>query len=282
MSHDVPDITVLVCTCNRAEMLRAALLSLSRQQTDGQFTYEILVIDNAPSEKTRQVVIEAAEATSISIRYCPEPRQGRVFARNRGIQESQGQWIALFDDDQIAEPDWLQELLAIAREKKVLSVGGAVALQLPEGCQRKFSWTCRRMLGECVGWNEPQPYTRKEGPGAGNEMLHRSVFEKVGEYDESYNLRGEDTDMYRRIRAAGIESWYTPRARVWHVIPSSRLETRYFHDVSVQTGWAFAQRDAAEWGTLAALGLFFARVVQAAIRTIPRWLQAKLTKNNED
>lgn len=276
------DISVLVCTYNRATVLRETLDSLLRLETAGQFTYEVLVVDNASTDNTPQFLAEIASRSPVPLRWVREAEQGTVFARNRGIQEAFGQWIASFDDDQLADPRWLLELYTLAQTRQARSVGGAVRLRLPATCDRELSKVCRRLLGESVGWEQEQPYTRKEGPGAGNQMLHRSVFQQIGLYDPAFNRRGEDTDLYRRIRAAGIDSWYTPRAVAWHIIPPQRLDDKYLRSTSIHNGHCFARRDREEWGRLALSLVLAARVGQAALVNVPRFAWAHVRRAREE
>ena len=98
-----PDISTIVCTYNRADMLRSALASLYDLATDGEFTYEIVVIDNASTDATPAAIAAAAAESSAPLRGVHEPQKGVVAARNRGIREARGRWIAFFDDDQLAE-----------------------------------------------------------------------------------------------------------------------------------------------------------------------------------
>src|SRR5438445_13898566 len=95
-----PDISIVVCTQNRAEALRGALASLS-ELAKTNFTYEIVVIDNGSTDHTPQVVAAAAVEAKHPLRGVSEPEKGIVPARNRGIRESRGRWIAFFDDDQL-------------------------------------------------------------------------------------------------------------------------------------------------------------------------------------
>src|SRR2546421_689464 len=105
------DVSVVVCTYNRAALLRDALASLGVLQTDGRFRYEILVVDNASSDETPAVIEEEAARSPVPMRGVREARPGVACARNRGVQETAAPWIAFFDDDQIADPGWLAELL---------------------------------------------------------------------------------------------------------------------------------------------------------------------------
>jgi glycosyltransferase involved in cell wall biosynthesis len=258
------------------------LLSLVAQETDGRFGYEIVVVDNGSKDHTKRTVEEIAARASVPIRLVAEPRRGQVYARNRGIAEARGEWIASFDDDQLADPGWLTELVVLAHDTRSRSVGGAMRLKLPADCQRRLAAFCRRVLGESVAWHTRRPYTPKQGPGSGNHMLHRSVFDEVGIYDESYNLRGYDTDLYRRLCAAGIESWYSPAAVAYHVTPPCRLTDQYLRDTSLCNGWCFARRDRERFGALISPLVLVARIGQMVGIHLPRLAVAKLQGDAEE
>jgi len=270
-------VAIVMCTYNRPDLLRDSLQSLVVQQTDGKFSYEVVIVYSGEVGPTLAVVRDIANHSAVEVRAIHEPRRGQVVARNRAIEEANGEWLAHFDDDQIADPCWLKELMATAREKDSRVVGGALYLKFPHGCQPELSWQCRRMLGESVHWGEVRPYTRKEGPGTGSLLVHRSVFEKVGRFDESFTLRGYDTDFYRRVREAGIHAWFTRYAVAYHVTPHSRLEDEYFRETSLHNGWHFARRDLLEFGQVKTVALLVARLGQATVLHVPRWLIARLS-----
>ena len=279
---DTIDVSVVVCTCNRAPMLRDALESLTHLETGGRFTYEVLVIDNASTDDTPTVIAEVAGRSAVPMRGVREPRRGIVPARNRGIDEARGEWIAFFDDDQAAETDWLAELMAAADRHQARCVGGAVHLRLPaESRERQLSPVCRMLLGETVGMTAERPYSVTVSPGAGNLLLHRDLFEEVGRFDEAFATRGEDTDLFMRIYAAGIEAWYTPTAVVQHVIPPERLSDGYLIEMAARTaeGMAFDERDAR--GVWLFPLIWLARIGQAACLLLPRWVGAVLCRDRE-
>lgn len=129
---EAPSISIIVPTYNRCEMLRDALESLCRQETDGQFSYEIVVVDNASTDDTRATVEEVAAQAPVPVRYLYHDIPGDASTRNRGIGESSAEWLAFFDDDQLAAPDWLAKLYGAAQETGALAVGGAVQLHLDQ------------------------------------------------------------------------------------------------------------------------------------------------------
>jgi GT2 family glycosyltransferase len=236
-------------------------------RTDGRFTFDVLVVDNASTDTTQAVVAETIAESSLLFSTVFEAKAGVAAARNCGLKAARGEWIAFCDDDQEVDPDWLLELMQMAREKELRVVGGAVRLSLPEGAPRP-ALAVRRNFGESVH-NEPHRYNKFVSPGTGNLMLHRSVVDQVGAFDERLSQAGEDTDLFRRIREAGIDAWYNPRAVVWHRIPAYRLTADYQRWSSQRTGWCFAERDQKESGLLKLVLAATARAAQAIFIRLP-------------
>jgi len=72
MKLNKPDISIVVLTYNRAEMLRNALNSLIQQETDNIFSINIVVIDNGSTDKTYEVVEEMASKSLVPVTYVRE------------------------------------------------------------------------------------------------------------------------------------------------------------------------------------------------------------------
>lgn len=247
-----PEISIIVCTLNRAALLRQALASLRKLRTAGLFTYEIVVVDNGSTDATRAVVEEAQAAAcrtgQATIRYVLCALRGIVPARNCGLAEARGSWIAFFDDDQLAEPDWLLELYRGAREHACRVVGGTVRLTMPSESTPSLDPVVRMLLGEAAYGNRPRRYGGRLTPGCGNLMLARSVLEQVGGFRNTVGGRGEDTELFSRIERAGIAAWYIPTAVVWHLTPPERLTEDYLLGLARRMGRGVAQRQAAVHG----------------------------------
>ena len=173
-------------------------------------------------------------------------------------------WIAFFDDDQIAEPDWLLELMAAAQRTRARLIGGAVQLLLSENEIRQLPFVCRRLLGESTLEGGPRRFGRKLYAGTGNLLVYRTVFDEIGLFDETLSEAGEDTDLNRRIRAAGIEGWFVPSAVVRHVVPGYRLGEDYFRWSSLRNGMHLARRESHQWGRT-----LFPAVLTGALRKRP-------------
>ena len=106
----MPDISVVVPTRNRSGLLALTLRSaLAQREVD----FEIIVVDEASSDDTQAVIRGFKDPRIRVIRH--ESPQGVSVARNRGIDEAQGAWLAFLDDDDLWAPDKLARQISAAR-----------------------------------------------------------------------------------------------------------------------------------------------------------------------
>ena len=262
------DVSVILCTYNRAHWLGDAVRSLLRQRTNKRFTYEILVVDNASTDDTQQVFATVAEESGVPIRRVTETRPSLSAARNCGIREAHGEWLAFFDDDERAGEDWVLELLAIAEEKQARVSGGAVHLILEEDETTQLSPAMSKLLAPGGRAKSVCRFTPRNALNGGNQMFHHSVFEEIGLYQESCTEGGEDTELFMRLYESGIDAWFNPRAIVKHLVPQYRTTPGYLYWMSLRQGWAKARQDIENWGLFRAGLLSAARLGMAAFRTL--------------
>lgn len=109
-----PVVSVVLCTFNRAAMLERALRCL-REQTAAPGDYEVVVVDNNSTDRTAEVIEQAARLAPIT--YVREPRQGLSFARNRGVRASCAEVVAFTDDDVCVAADWIETIRRAAGER---------------------------------------------------------------------------------------------------------------------------------------------------------------------
>lgn len=128
-------ISVIVITRNRAESLKDALISLTRQSRQPD---EVIVVDNASADHTKEVILSFADR--LNIKYVYEATRGIPHARNAGITNATGDIIAFIDDDCVAGEGWLKYVeIPFVRDPNVGVVGGEVSyLKLGDGSVEQF------------------------------------------------------------------------------------------------------------------------------------------------
>jgi glycosyltransferase involved in cell wall biosynthesis len=118
------EVTVVVPTRNRAAMLRQALRSVAAQRA---VDLEAVVVDDGSTDATPAVVIGMGDRRMRLVRH--QRPQGVSAARNRGVAEAGGRWVAFLDDDDVWAPEKLASQLAVAeREDRAWAVSGAVSV----------------------------------------------------------------------------------------------------------------------------------------------------------
>jgi glycosyltransferase involved in cell wall biosynthesis len=270
----------VIPTYNRADMLGDALESLLHQETGGEFSYEVVVVDNASTDATKSVVMRVAAMSPVPIQYVYHTVPGDAPSRNRGIEESHGNWLAFFDDDELAMPDWLSQLYRTARETGAQAVGGAVHLHLPQDILDSLGPYVRRTsFRETDHVPDAHRFTEKHLPGCANSLVARQVIETVGNFDASMAWGGSDSDFFLRARVAGIPMCYAPRAIIRHRIPPNRLTPEYFRWDAQQGCDALACHDCKYRGRGMLVLICLGRIAQGLFFLVPGLVFARL-KNN--
>jgi glycosyltransferase involved in cell wall biosynthesis len=273
----IPLISVIVPTYNRGDMLGDALRSLLGQETGGQFSYEIVVVDNASTDETKTTVQRVAEQAPVVVRYLYHDVPGDGPSRNCGVAACRGDWLAFFDDDQLAAPDWLRQLYQAAVETGAPVIGGAVVVHLSEEVLDRFGPYVRRTTFRETDPRVPaHPFVGKQLPGCANVLVARHVFETVGKFDVSMAWGGSDSDFFLRARAAGLVLYFTPHAVIRHRMPPNRLTPEYHHWDAQQGCDSLACLDYRYKGRLRLVLLCLARIAQTLLILLPGLAWARL------
>src|SRR5689334_4631030 len=124
-------VSIVVPTFRRPDLLDRCLAALVLQDFDPA-EFEIVVADDAASERTRRQVERWAACYAIAIVYTtPEPAHGPAAARNAGWRAARGAIVAFTDDDCIPTQRWLKEGVA-ALGRGAAAASGRVVVPLPD------------------------------------------------------------------------------------------------------------------------------------------------------
>ena len=120
------NVSVIVCTHNRAEQLFRLLIQLRSQDYPGR-AHEIIVVDNRSTDRTAALVGKLEQEPGVPVQYVAENRAGITWARNRGAEAAQYPFLAYIDDDCTVSPEWLTHLMkGFDLDPHVEVVGGRV------------------------------------------------------------------------------------------------------------------------------------------------------------
>jgi GT2 family glycosyltransferase len=206
-SESPPFASIVVPTFNRVARLRDCLESLLQQDyPSGQF--EILVVDDGSSDGSAEMVNGLD-----GVRYLRRQHAGLNAARNAGIEEAKGDFLAFLDDDVLAPPSWLRTMITGAQANPAADCfGGKIRLQLegrpPRYCGRHPLNESELDLGDVD--------REVEFIWGANMTVARRAFELAGRFDERLPLYNEELEWQQRLRAAGGSIVYLPNAWVWH------------------------------------------------------------------
>ena len=219
MSDKPVDIDICVATYKRPDWLRKLLDSLLKQECGRQTRIRIIVVDNDREASARDVVEEFQAHSPIEIVYDIEPEQNISLARNRAISHARGDYIAFIDDDEIAAPDWIENLLNTAQRLDADVVFGPV---LPLYTDDMPEWIIQGRFFE-----RPRYDTGTEMPhgGTGNVLIKRELLGKLhGLFLHEYGLTGGgDTEFFMRVCESGAKMLWCDSAIVYERIPVERM-----------------------------------------------------------
>lgn len=224
MSNELQHISVCVCTYKRPELLKRLLRELCSQDTGGIFTYAIVIADNDHLQSARGVVSSFAALSNVPITYCVEAQQNIALARNKAIENANGDFVAFIDDDEFPTKRWLLTLFKACSEYDVDGVLGPVKPHFesdPPRWVKKGGFFERptHPTGHRMTWSETR---------TGNVLFRRDILEGVDNpFRPEFGTGGEDVDFFRRMMEKGCSFVWSNEAAVYEVIPSSRCKRSY-------------------------------------------------------
>ena len=232
-----PEISVVVCTRDRAESLELTLASL--RPAPPSITWELLVVDNASEDDTQERLRRIQSTFHCELRILFEPEAGLAKARNLALREARAEVLLFLDDDVTCEPGLVEAHVAAFKDPTVVATGGRVAPRLPENTPQWFrdetgaqsgGPTARYDFGDTPGeiGLEIQPL-----PVGANFAIRRNAARENGGFNEALGwgpsaIPGEETQLLDKLASDKGRILYVPDATVHHRIPPERTTFAYF------------------------------------------------------
>lgn len=262
------NLTVAVCTWNRASLLRKTLESLAAQHDPGDARWELLIVNNNCTDETDAVI--AAFTSRLPIRALHERNPGLSIARNKAIAAATGDYILWTDDDVVVCPEWLSAYARAFRAWPDHAVFGGPIRPEFEGTPPDWllavwphvenAYAIRDIGSE---WKSLAIAAGQEPFGANFAVrldLQRShpYNTRLGKSPEHPSRGGEEAAVIRAILGAGHPGRWVAGAVVHHWVPRKRQSTRHIRDY-----WR-------GYGEYKAMSINFAK--QRSLLGVPRWM----------
>lgn len=228
------ELSIVIPTYNRATTLKLTLLSFIGQNSPAS-SYEIIVVDNNSKDNTPEIVRQIQAESPLPIRYHLERRQGVHYARNWAAVHARGDILYYTDDDMLADPDMLRELLRLFTFDA--NLGTATGRVLPKWEVPPPAWVlalCQNSLLSLQFRPEELLISTDDlGVFSCHQAIRRHVLLECGGFNPE-NTGGKwvgdgETGLCLKIRARGYKFGYTSKAVTHHLIPPERMTQAYLN-----------------------------------------------------
>jgi glycosyltransferase involved in cell wall biosynthesis len=220
-------ISVCICTYKRQKLLIRLLNKLQSQITDNFFIYSIIIVDNDLDQSAKKSVISFKEKSVIDIHYFNEPEKNIALARNKAVQNAQGNFVAFIDDDEFPDDEWL---LALYKSYKKFNADGVFGPVKSHFEIEPPQWIIKGKLHERESFKTGTLLKRFKYTRTGNVLLSMKIFdEKKVNFDPTLGKTGgEDTAFFKRMIESGCVFVWCNEACVYETVPSERFTRAYF------------------------------------------------------
>ena len=220
------DISIIICTRNRAGDLRQTLAALAAITYPTGRSIELLVVDNGSTDETRAVV-DSARLGVVKVRYVFEEQRGLSRARNRGLVEAHGDILVFTDDDVRPQPHWLEKLCQpIIMQQADCTTG---SIKLAPHLTRPWQSSLHR--GYLADTSDRDFNDLQEMIGA-NMAFSRNVLKKVPAFDPELGAGAlgfaEETLFTKQLLEAGFRLQGVADSIVEHHPDSGRMTRQNF------------------------------------------------------
>ena len=236
------DVTIIICTRNNSDSLRQTLAALSHVHVPEHLGCELLVVDNASSDATRDVV-KSCTLSRIEISYLYESRRGLSYARNSAMAFARGRAMLWTDDDVRPPRNWIEGMCAPLFSGRAHAVAGGV----------KIAPYLERPWMSCLhkAWLAATEYLETHGASrmvGANMAFSKEVLAKVPLFDTELGAGAlgfhEETLFSSQLKRAGYRLTAAFDVVVEHHFDSSRLLRKHFLKSAEKLGrsdayWAY-------------------------------------------
>jgi glycosyltransferase involved in cell wall biosynthesis len=287
-------LSVIICTYNGAARLGDVLYCLSVQTGLLRHSWELLIVDNASTDGTAELLPELTREFPAAVRLLQEPQPGKANALRTAFHAANGEYFCIVDDDNLLGPDYLASgIQFLDGNSDAALIGGRTLPRFPHNVipptdfqDRYAAFLACHDKGDHLIWDETPP-----GAGQmGRAFLMRGIYQHIGTRLEDRVGEGvgccEDLEKGEICKRLGWRTAHVPSLRLQHVMSARRLTPEYIDDLTcaaIATGpWlrfiAGTDPQAATWHVLQALQDWCRALKYRLLALVPSGLHPKLKR----
>lgn len=219
----MPDkIVICICTYKRPNLLKLLLNHVKDLETNGLFTYSIVLVDNDRDQSGRSIYLKFKNNKIFDIKYFVEPIQNIALSRNMAVSNANGQYVAFIDDDEYPCREWLLKQYKLCIEKNADGVLGPVIpyyeIEPPVWIKKgKFFERPNPSNGTILTWDQTR---------TGNALIKRYVFKECL-FDKKYGSGGEDREFFKKMINKGYKFIWCNDSFVYEYVSKERMKKSF-------------------------------------------------------
>ena len=237
-------LSIIICSYNRASYISDALTSLYCQSA-GLNAFEVIIVDNNSIDNTKDVYTQWRHTnTNGQFTFISETKQGASFARNTGATIAKGEWVCFMDDDAVATPNYVENILTHIQDKPdAVGFGGRIIPKYIPAEPKWMSYYVSSLVGNFNYAPIACAFENGKYPLESNMIVKKSVYDQIGGFNVNLpgvvgtlRIGGEGKELFYKILALGHIIYYDPAICVHHVVEVKKLTSEYMYRVASGIG----------------------------------------------
>lgn len=254
-------LSIVICTYNRAELLKESINSLINQKATPN-NHEIIIVNNNSTDDTLAIAQKLSQESD-RIRVVTEKKQGLSYARNRGYMEARGEWVAYLDDDALAAPNWVERILFIIDNYDFDCFGG---IYLPWYRSGRPYWYMDRYGSNKHIYDKTGILPQNRYFSGGNCVFKKELLLATDGFPGSLGMKGskihygEENFMQFNLRKRGYKIGFDPELVIDHYVAPYKQNVFWFIKSAYKSGsanWQAYQKKVTLFLLLANLAAIF-------------------------
>lgn len=223
------DLSVIILNYNTKKLLKDCLESIFKQ-TKG-INFEVLVVDNASKDGSVKMIKKMLGVQKNLKLIVNSKNLGFAAGNNLGIKKAKGKYLLLLNSDTLLKENAFKKLVEFAQKQPKAGVVGPKLLNENGRDQpstahffslpRVFLWL---FTGDRFLYSSPRNQQQVDWVMGSAFLIKKEVVDKVGLLDEHFFMYVEEQEWCYRIKKAGWQVWFYPKARIYHLVQGSSPE----------------------------------------------------------